>query len=470
MIHYGQYPASLFKLSKKVYEADMRDQQMALEATQGESSLCSITDSHKLTERLLQEDIIALVSEFSLEFENVYTLYLQPNYEAQEILHNWDEIKADDARVGVEGIYVFLTDAEIIPIYITIDDFTSLCTKTISSANIDCEDLKHLLLFRKADHGDDEEIQMPELGFYEMMNFILRIGVKLLADDNIELFDLPDLLRVFLRSYLYMRSDMEILGQLNVYTSLTPFLKYLQAHSHNIRDKVIVPEAQEEEIRHFVTESITSVETFTENLVDKKLIKQTLGSKLLKVDFPDVDEKKYMDDNKKDRVLGEQIPQPRVRKQLPKKPIKAFNNRRDAVKIDPFFKRKPIEDITHDYKHSYNLYIKMRNDENNKDLNTKEMYKLSRLPEIIYEIVDIPEVSERDYIDVIKILYLVNTNQLLSCLKLITYISHKVEKDKFISREYLAYLYFTKGVVYLKAEKYDEAMTLFYHCMALSPV
>lgn len=467
-INYKDDPLAILKISKVICDTRLQDETKNRELDSQPSFNDESPNRFEIAEKLFHEDITSIINQFSLELENIYVLYFPANYEASVVLHNWNDIKEYDYRISLDSIYNFLNDVEIIPVYLNIDEFIIIYVTYYNYDIADVDLLKRRILLKDDESDDIEDFAMSEIGFYELVNFIFLCGIKILAADKPELFDLRDLLEMYLRNYLCLRTNMEILAHQEVHMSSNRFLKYLYEHDNNIRDKFVITEQQQQELTHYETDRVVSIEMFTEQLTDIKTIKLALVDKLLKIDFLDLDSAKYLDENKQHRVLGAQVPQPRVRPPLPKKPLKVLNNRRNVVKIDPFFKRQPDKGMTHDYKHNYNLYRKLKNDENNKKLDTKELYKLTRLPELMYEIIDIPDIDEKDYIDVIKILHLIGTNQLLTSLKLLTFIINRVEKDKFMSREYLCYLYFTKGIVHLKAQKYDEAMTLFYHCMSVT--
>lgn len=469
-VQHNNSAVSLTQMSRDVFECYVQNELKQFEVGSHASFVELMPERAEMVDRLLENDVLNLLNEFSVEFENIYVLYFRSNFDTSEILHNWNDIKELNCQLDLECIYNFLNEAEIVPIYLNIDDFINIYANGFTTANVNLRLLKQWLLFRNCEEQPEEEFKMPELNFYEVVNFILLAGLKILALDNPNLFDICDLLHTFMRNYIYLRTNTEVLADDLIFNDSTKFLAYLQKHRKNLRDKIVFTEKQRQEVQDYTIDRVVSIEMFVEPIVDKKLIKQALADKLPKLEFTDLDGSKYFDEKKKDRVLGEQVPQPRVRKPLLRKPVNSFNNRKPIVKIDSFFERKPVKDITHDYKHCYNRYLKMKNDENNKNLNTKQLYKLQEIPELIYEIIEIPEIEERDYLDVVKILHLINTNQLLSCLKLISYITARVEKDKFISREYLCYLYFTKGIVYLKAQRYEEASTLFYNCLLQNPV
>lgn len=418
-----------------------------------------VITASKMIDSFFTWNKLKLVSDFSIEFENIYTIYYSENYKSDSIVYDLSDIYDNRIQLTLKDVYNFLRDTEIVPVYLTIEDFVTLYCENFEAEE---KKLKHAFIF-----GEEQGVVYPKVSLFDMVCFVCIIGLKIIAKDDLDMFDVNDVIHDFFKEYLYIRKNVEIVAEKECYNPTTPFLQRVIKHNSKIRETLIVSQNLKQEVKEYKLKQLKTFDHFTEKEISKKELKEMLKD-IPELEIYDFDEKKVFREKARQYVIGEQIPKEKNRPRAPPRNQNRFNKNRNVVPHDPFFDRKPIKHYVHDYEHQFHFKRRLKKENDNLDITKKALYTLKKEEELIYEFFEPPTCSDDDLEKLIEIMYYIHLNNMIEGLKLIISLMESVEERETRNTVLLHYLLYLKGMAYMMSVKEQEAESCFYRCVTLS--
>ena len=430
------------------------DMSKAILLTQQKSKLGSAQALEEmLLERFFEPAVQGVFYGFSDDLARVYTLYCEDNYRCDEVVLNWDDIVLTDTMISEQMVERLFADTGVVPNYITASKLKKLLAEFVV--------LRGLLLRGRTSGTatfEDVEQQMENCAFdFDIHDFTLFLSfaaVKVLAQGDLDMYNIEELVALFFTDYLLInRNDGKVVDrsdQTNVFLSrLRKHQKYLL--HREVLDPVLEDNFASNGLGDFCVDYEPNDKLEPCEAILKQ-VEQTFA--LIKLERAE-DENSNKTQTPMSAISGKKTGDPATMTLDSNKAQRpAFSS---ANKFCPTANQGGEGEFS-----NLELYKKLRAKDNLNSTKLPEDKVLAEL-ELIYELPEYHKLSPSHADKLNKFFSQFVAKDYLLCVQLATEMLVATSISKPIDYEFVIYLYYYQGLVYLRASKTDRALNSFYN-------
>lgn len=392
--------------------------------------------------------------ELSEDLQRVFTLYCEDNYRTNEVLLNWQDLIITGYKIPMNMIETLLTDLGVVPNYLTISKVNKLLVEFErleasfmpgkSNEIVTIEDMDTI--------GERDHIRFD---FHDFLLLLSFIGVKILARGNLDMYNLEDIVRLFLSDYVHLKENGKRDVGGNAELSNAFVKRYAKHRDHLLEREAIDSKLEEEYLKNGLDNFCVDFDINIKSESRKTIMEQLMQH----LKFYKADRRK---EKKQTKIMSTftlpQLSKGRGGHTKTKTTAQKLGNAQapGRAKVEAKDEKVTFSNL--------DLYKKLRASQNLNDTKLPEDKKITEL-ELIYEVPVYHRLTDNLKADLDLILnHFINKDHLL-CDKLIHQMLAALNACKEVDYELITYLYYLEGLVYMDAERTDYALHFFFKGM-----
>ena len=199
----------------------------------------------EVNRKMVMENAIRTICAYEDEFRHIYLIYAEENYWALKkqgrLLLTQREVELQNKKVTAVSFIRFLKEADILPHLINIEHVEEILSRVVPAIKGNAKEsefyFKHFLVDSYSKDLDNSETKSegdPGLLLFEFIIMIARIAVETNKemDNTKKVFDY--ILNKFFSSYLFIRSNEDLIRKKEFPNINKPFLNNLKKFYHII--------------------------------------------------------------------------------------------------------------------------------------------------------------------------------------------------------------------------------------------
>lgn len=356
--------------------------------------------------KILTKEAVSVTTKYRKELQTVFTIYSNYNYIKENFYLEWEELRQQNKKMKICFLYMFLSDAQIIPAQFTVDQFIEICARVIVTQDEKLRiffNEKLIKIFAKITNLDKNAHSEcldydPGIFFHDFIIILSRIA-SVVGKHKEELkLDFHTCLDHFYRKFLLLRTNDEVESGEQPFQPKTSFLiKIKMIEQFKSKKSVVLGNLNDPTDNKNPTQIYQNIKKMDLVFRNEKLTKETTVE-FLKNHFPQFmsecfyneqihlsapqsskkDEKTVPEENVK--TLGIQVPSTKVKKN-PLKNLQVRSNKK-VKKIE--FLKHVEQEPTKNYDHLINFARRLNIHAIETNNESELISKLSFCPDLIF--------------------------------------------------------------------------------------